>query len=247
MASEICMCGIAGALVYGNARLDLFFDAVRACRSRGEDSFGVVRWSPADGWKEVRRFSCTVDECLPLSCNQPSPQFYLHTSRAEPTTEYQKLKSETDIPPFRTASIAVAHNGIIANDRQLACRFGIRPSSRIDTAIMPDLIDRIGFWRALRHIEGGCAFAVIEAAQNTLYLARNFLPLTMVWQPGVISFASERSFFADAGRPFPPYRIWDLPPYTGIELSPAGYRDPVAWGTIPDSSSSRAWNRYPEY
>jgi 7-cyano-7-deazaguanine synthase len=241
------MCGIAGALVYRDATAGLFFEAVRKCRNRGEDSFGVVRWSPASGWMELRGFRSSVDPCSESFRDDSTPCFYLHTSRAEPTTEYTRIKTEADVPPFRTASVAVAHNGIIANDRQLARRFGIRPASRIDTAIMPELIRRIGFWRALREIRGGCAFGVVDADRRSLYLARNFLPLTIVWQPGIVVFASERRFFAHSDAPFPPYRIWDLPAYSAIEFSPAGYRDPVSWGDLPNSSSGDGWNSYPAF
>jgi glucosamine 6-phosphate synthetase-like amidotransferase/phosphosugar isomerase protein len=239
------MCGIAGALLYADAATTLFFEAVRACRSRGEDSFGLLCWSPLGGWKELRRFSCKLDDWVASFRAQDWPCFYLHTSRAEPTTEYKEVKSESDIPPFRTASIAVAHNGIIANDTQLVRRYDLHPCSEIDTAIMPDLVAQLGFWQALRQIRGGCAFAVVDADRRTLYLARNFLPLTIVWQPGIIAFASERSFFPKSNRPFPPYRIWDVPAYTGIEFSTSGYGDPVRWGDVPDPGSTNQWNSFP--
>lgn len=237
------MCGIAGALVYGNAPADLFFDAVRACRSRGQDSFGLVRWSLAEGWKEVRSFASDGAGCSTFLADQGCPRFYLHTSRAEPTTEYKRLKSEDDVPPFRRASVAVAHNGTIANDRQLARRFGIQVSSSIDTAIMPELVRRLGFWQALKYLQGGCAFGVVDAECGSLYMARNFLPLTIVWQPGILVFASERNFFPQADSPFPPYRMWDLPAYMGIEFSPLGYRDPVPWGELPQQN----WNPFPHF
>jgi hypothetical protein len=52
----------------------LFFEAVRACHSRVEDSFGVVRWSPTDGWKELRPFECRSDEWLGGFLDQACPR-----------------------------------------------------------------------------------------------------------------------------------------------------------------------------
>ena len=87
----------------------------------------------------------------------------------------------------------------------------------------------------------------MDSNRRSVYLARNFLPLTVVWRPGIVAFASERSFFADSDSPFPPYRIWELPAYSAIEFSPNGYRDPVRWGDLPDGASAETWKPYPEF
>ena len=148
---------------------DLFFHAVGECRSRGEDSFGIVRWSPTGGWKELRRLRCPVGDCVDFFRDgEPEPHFYLHTSRAEPTTEFRPHKANTDIPPFRDSNVAVAHNGIIANDDRIATHFGINPKSSIDTAILPPLIQQLGFWRAIGQLRGGSAFGVVDAERGSL-------------------------------------------------------------------------------
>jgi glucosamine 6-phosphate synthetase-like amidotransferase/phosphosugar isomerase protein len=242
------MCGIAGALVYGEARPDLFFCAVSECRNRGEDSFGVVRWSPVRGWKELRRLSCSLEECIDFfQDGDPGPHYYLHTSRAEPTTEFRPAKTEADIPPFRDGDIAVAHNGIIANDKRIARFFHITATSPIDTAIVAVAVQRIGFWRAIRLFRGGSAFGVIDAQRGSLYIARNLLPLTVIWLPGMVAFASELHFFPDADNPFPPYRVWQMPTFTAIECCPRGYRDPVRWGDVPDETIEAQWRSFPEF
>jgi glucosamine 6-phosphate synthetase-like amidotransferase/phosphosugar isomerase protein len=242
------MCGIAGALVYGKAPLDLFFHAVTECRSRGEDSFGLVRWSPSRGWKELRRLSCSIEQCIDFfQDGEPGPHYFLHTSRAEPTTEFRPTKTEAEIPPFRDGDVAVAHNGIIANDEWIARRFDIKPSSDIDTAIVPALVQLVGFWRAIRLLRGGSAFGVVDAQSGSLYMARNFLPLTVIWVPGMVVFASESQFFAGIDNPFPPYRVWQMPAFTAIEFCPLGYRDPVCWGDVPDESAEPQWRSFPEF
>jgi glucosamine 6-phosphate synthetase-like amidotransferase/phosphosugar isomerase protein len=242
------MCGIAGALVYGETSADLFFHAVSECRSRGEDSFGVVRWSPSKAWKELRRLTCSVEECMYFfQDGDAGPQYYLHTSRAEPTTEFRATKTEADIPPFRDGDVAVAHNGIIANDGWIAKRFEIEPMSTIDTAIVPKLVQRLGFWRAIQQLRGGNALGVVDAQRGSLYLGRNFLPLTVVWVPGMVAFASEPHFFTGVDSPFPPYRIWQIPAFTAIEFSPVGYRQPVCWGDVPDENAGSKWQSFPEF
>lgn len=241
------MCGIAGAIVSRNELPDIFLCAVSACRTRGEDSFGLLRWSPDYGWKELRRLSCSLEECVAFfDDGSPPPHYYLHTSRAEPTTEFQPQKTEADIPPFRDGDIAVAHNGIIANDRELAFRFEIRTRSRIDTAILPPLVERLGFWNAIAQLRGGSALAAIDARSGSMYLARSFLPLTVAWRPGILVFASEARFFPGSEDPFPPYRRWDMPPFMGIEFSPLGYRNPIPWGDIPSAKSHDGWRSFPD-
>src|SRR5436190_178910 len=98
------MCGIAGALIYEpkSARLDCLIAAVDASAVRGEDSFGVVRWSPSAGFRRYGRPGKERDGWLD-AIGWPAPDeptMYIHTSRAEPTSEWQREKTAHDIPPF---------------------------------------------------------------------------------------------------------------------------------------------------
>jgi len=243
------MCGIAGALIYepGAARLDCLLAAVDASAARGEDSFGVVRWSPSEGFRHYgrpgRERNGWLDAVGGPAADEPT--VYLHTSRAEPTTEWQQNKTDEDIPPFIAEGIAVAHNGIIANDEELANRYRINPASQIDTALLPPLVSRLGVWRTVANLKGGAALAIFDSASAQLVLCRNFMPLVTTWQPGIICFASEADFFPGTGAPFPPYQLWELPPFTGIELSARGFRGPFAWGKQPQSGDDAAWRPYP--
>jgi 7-cyano-7-deazaguanine synthase len=241
------MCGIAGALVYDPAiaRLDCLLAAIDASAARGRDAFGVVRWSPST---EFRKYGCHV--CGPHDwleqLGQPESgelTAYLHVSRAEPTTEWRREKTESDIPPFVAGGIAVAHNGIIANDHELAQEHTLQPSSSIDTAIVPLLAARLGTWEAVAAIEGGCALAIFDSRQQTLALWRNFMPIVLTWEPGIVCFASEVDFFPKARRPFRSHQLWKLPPFSGIELSSEGFRGP--WGHGDDAEKCE-WEPYPE-
>jgi len=243
------MCGIAGALVYEPkiARLNRLITAVNASVSRGEDSFGVVRWSPSSGFKCYRHMGQGKVGWL-QSVGFPEtdePTFYIHTSRAEPTTEWRQEKGETDIPPFVGMGIAVAHNGIIANDKELVAEYMLSQISFIDTAIIPSLIQTIGVWKAVAAIRGGFALGIIDSQRSSLVLCRNFMPLSLAWEPGIVCFASEATFFSEADQPFRPYQIWDLPPYTGIELYSDGYSAPVAWEELQNRQGAGNEKRHP--
>jgi 7-cyano-7-deazaguanine synthase len=244
------MCGIAGALVYepAVARLDCLLAAVDASATRGEDSFGVVRWSRSTGFRHHgtpgRKNGSWINVVGEPAEDEPT--IYLHTSRAEPTTEWQRNKTEHDIPPFIAEGVAVAHNGIVANNQELAETYQIKPASPIDTALLPWLVARLGVWRTIANLKGGAALAIFDSTSAELALCRNFMPLAVAWQPGIVCFASEGAFFPRAGEPFPSFQLWELPPYTGIELSARGFRGPFPWGTQPQGGRGGSWRPYPE-
>jgi 7-cyano-7-deazaguanine synthase len=240
------MCGIAGALVYDArvARLDRLLAAVDASATRGEDSFGVVRWSPSTGFRRHATLGARDGWLEGLGRPEPhEPTVFLHTSRAEPTTEWIREKSDADVPPFVIDGVAVAHNGIVANDEELARAHRIHPMSEIDTAVIPPLVARVGVWRTVAALKGGAALAIFDAASARLVLCRNFMPLVVAWEPGIVCFASEAGFFPGAREPFPPFQLWELPPYTAIELSAQGFSGPFVWGEEP--ASERNWQSYP--
>jgi 7-cyano-7-deazaguanine synthase len=243
------MCGIAGALIYDQkvARLDCLLAAVDASAGRGEDSFGVVRWSPSTGFRRHGRLGQTRDGWLDaVGWPEPDePTVFLHTSRAEPTTEWIRHKTDRDIPPFVAEGVVVAHNGIVANDDELARAYRIARLSPIDTAVIPALVARLGVWRAMASLKGGAALAIFDSASAQLVLGRNFMPLALIWEPGIVCFASEAGFFPGARDPFPPFQLWELPPHTAIELSARGFRGPFAWGEQPEPWSENDWLAYP--
>ena len=258
------MCGIAGAFVYEPeaARLDLLIAAINASASRGEDAFGVVRWSPSTGFRRFSRHACGEHDWL-TAIGAPElaeSTIYLHTSRAEPTTEWRKEKTDVDIPPFVDEGIAVAHNGNLTNGltvrRELVrqgaiyqstsdLEFGLRRSSMIDTAVVPSLVARIGIWNAIGALKGGSALAILNSWKAELVLCRNFMPLAVSWEPGIVCFASEASFFPGAGRPFRSNQTWELPPFSAIQISPFGFRGPLEWGQDPGSEKNEAWEPFP--
>lgn len=242
------MCGIAGAFIYdaAQAQLDVLVGAVAASASRGEDAFGVVRWSPSTGFRRYARHGRGGAEWLDELGRPGADELtvYLHTSRAEPTTEWRSEKRLNDVPPFVDHGIAVAHNGIIANDDALAKTYDLARTSTIDTAVVPPLVARLGVWEAIAALRGGSAMAVFDARAERLVLCRNFLPLSVAWQPGAVVFASEAAFFPGVDRPFKSFQTWDLPSFSCLEVSADGIRGPVAWGGS-GAPADAAWEPFP--
>jgi 7-cyano-7-deazaguanine synthase len=245
------MCGIAGALVYdpGIARLDCMLAAIDASAARGQDGFGVVRWSPSSGFRKYGRHVCGPHDWLEQLGRPESEELtlYLHTSRAEPTTEWRREKAESDIPPFVDEGVAVAHNGIISNDEELIRRYDLHPISPIDTAIIPPLVAQLGIWDSVQALKGGNALAIFDSRREALALYRNFLPLVLTWEYGIVCFASEASFFPEAQRAFRGYQRWHLPPFSAIEISAQGFRGPMEcdYGRAAPAEN-HAWCPFPE-
>ncbi len=108
----------------------------------------------------------------------------VNTDRAEPTTEYVAVKRSADIPPFGGV-VYVAHNGTIANDKELEAKYSLERRSRVDTSLLPPLLEKIwdGSFKDLQRIlcdvvVGSYALAVVDSRKpNTLYLACNYKPL----------------------------------------------------------------------
>jgi len=243
------MCGIAGAFIYDERGRDLRLlqGVVDKCRQRGLDAYGLLRWSPMESWKEFRHnneiTAGDMDEVYspPVSF----PTIFLHTSRAEPTTEWRDKKTVADIPPFRDGAFAVAHNGIISNDHLLETRHALGRCSPIDTSVLPPLFSKVGLGPALRELQGGAALGVVDATHPALHVYRNFMPASILWRPGICVFASEAAFFPGHGLPLPDYVSWTLPAYSGVTFSMRGYSGPFKWEAAQSAGEITAWNPYP--
>jgi len=202
---------------------------------RGRDSFGVVsikrdgsitvfkeRGKPSDALARVSRI---IDTDTVAS---------IFNDRAEPTTEYVRVKSPDDIQPMIGNYIIVAHNGTIANDRELELRFELRRKSRIDTAILPPLLEKLwdGSLEGLRdvlvrYVVGSYALAIIDRRRpGKLWLATNFKPLYLAWygELNALFFASLDDYLIDN----PNKPVWELPiirrvePYSAVEVDVSG-------------------------
>src|SRR5215207_5747574 len=188
------MCGIFG-FVGANARpSDLVVGGLRRLEYRGYDSWGVA-CSPLDArspkvrvLKSVGKISRTVDEEL-LPVSSPSPAAIGHTRWAT-----HGAPNEINAHPHlsRDGRLALVHNGIIENYRELRChleRLGYAFLSDTDTETIVHLLDHNleqstsfteGFAKTLRELRGAFGLAVLDAKQpNRLFAARMGSPLVV--------------------------------------------------------------------
>lgn len=244
------MCGIAGAMIFQSEKADktVLWNVIDKCKTRGKDSFGIIIWNEFVGWLEYKSFNNDMNGYQNIfeSNELKGLSILLHTSRAEPTTEWKKVKTISDIPPFRNDIFAVNHNGIIANDHELTELYNLHRDSSIDTSIMPDLIKNRGLFNSLNDIKGGAAFGIIDTKKKSLILCRNFMPLAIGWIPGMITFVSELSFYSEFDNPFSDWHFWDFPHYTVLELSPDSFKGPYAWNSDLNSLniSTRLYSKF---
>ncbi len=191
------MCSIGGFLRFNHSgNIDLvvrkLVDIMVNAKDRGRDSWGIVGVTGSGDYVYIKR-SGEIDredyKDIYEVFRDRSPVSAIFNMRAEPTTEYVPVKDDNNIQPFIGSRYAVAHNGTIANDLEIEERFGIRKISRIDTSVLPPLLDKIwdGDIYRLREIlaneiKGSYALAILDRVKpNCIYLATNFKPLYMMW------------------------------------------------------------------
>ncbi len=115
--------------------------------------------------------------------------------RAEPTTEWLQDQREDDIQPYANwpaERYFAVHNGVIANDAQFIPEHS---RTKVDSAAIPYAVERGEF----ESLIGSVASAVYDVETDTLWLARNYRPLSAVCpsfgfheNAAAVVFASER-------------------------------------------------------
>lgn len=230
------MCSIGGVLIFGDldderarAIEDKLKSIAVAASERGRDSFGLVALD-RDG-----RFRAYKDRRSASEALRDMPRMItadtvaaIFNDRAEPTTEHVAEKSQEDIQPMVGERIAVTHNGTIANDGELERKYGLRRRSRIDTAVLPPLLEKL--WdgtledlaRILRDVVvGSYALAILDSSRpGKLWLAANFKPLYYMWDKelNALFFASSDDYLQSDVAPWEGNYVKRLEPYTAVEI-----------------------------
>ena len=173
---------------------------VRA-EARGRDSYGVVVFDK-DGkmmklHKKTFRPSYDIRNVVLV---EPGARLVMNNNRAEPTTEYVANKTTNDVQPFRTGDTWAAHNGTIANDKDLEVLHKLMRTTQIDSAIIPALVDKewngttANLVKLLRDdLIGSYAVSIYSLKKpNKLFLAVNYKPLYIHFdaQLNVLFFSS---------------------------------------------------------
>src|SRR3972149_4229117 len=199
-------CSISGCILFKKNRrpeeLKIIEDRVKRLiiqgEDRGRDSYGIVSFT-SDGQvteiKKVGRPSESLSETDDhfITANTT---IVINNDRAEPTTEHVSEKHPEDIQPTGTM-IYVAHNGTIANYKELEETYRLKRHSRVDNAVIPPLLE-------------------------TFYLACNYKPLYLEYDHthDVLFFTSLENYLQQEHKP-----IWhsnpvrQMKPYSLMTIS----------------------------
>lgn len=179
------MCGILGVLTTEAVPVQR---ELKANAARGRDSWGyLMHASPVatlsgKGERVIRRPSDAYRRFTTgytdqgFMCNGAA----IVNMRAEPTTEFVKLKQVQDVQPYVVGDWAIVHNGTIANDKELlAAHPHWTPPTRIDSWVIAALCNEYGFDGMLSRIVGSYAILAINLNDDKprLHYAVNYRPL----------------------------------------------------------------------
>lgn len=178
------MCSIFGRVALGASTVVLPLDLLAVAQLRGHDSWGV---SSLDG-EDLR---ATSDDLSGYpEDGVTSTGWIIGNTRAEPTTEFVENKRAEDVQPFLAGDLVVAHNGTIANDKELLASVGIDwrvtldlGRSKVDTARWAVVADARGVdtpegvLALLGETIGSYGIAVGSRSHGWLVLATNYKPI----------------------------------------------------------------------
>lgn len=225
------MCSVSGVLILNPKNFDKverkLADILKRAEDRGRDSFGIVVIQK-DGTVKVRKSigKPSEKEELLYGILDEDSRVVIANNRAEPTTEYVRQKTEEDIQPFIGDRYIVTHNGIIANDLELEKKYELKRKTKIDSAILPSLLDKtwdgnLGTLKGiLEQIRGSFALVIGDKRNHDrIFLAQNFKPLYMAYDYSLesIFFTSLDEYF-DV-KPFDLVNVTKLEPYSVVMVS----------------------------
>jgi len=196
-----------------------FLRTLQRANDRGRDSVGLIT---SDG-QEIKHIGSDLAACGLAADYLGVPDIIIANTRAEPTTEFVKTKTLNDVQPFTAKSavghVAVSHNGIIANDKQLWAQLDRDPTSDIDSAVLPYwFLQHDPYLSLTNEIVGSFALAIMKSTPelSILSLACNYKPLYMLRGAGFLLFASLPEYLRESEAD----NIQKLPAYTYIDVQP---------------------------
>lgn len=192
------MCGIVGYIGNRDA-ISLLFDSLKRLEYRGYDSSGIA-YQNGNGLEicKTRGKIKDLQEIFPLNSHEIRVGLG-HTrwaTHGEPSTR--------NAHPHAAGGVAVVHNGIIENYRELRTELageGCEMSSDTDTEVIPHMISRNllkglslkeAVEEALGRLRGTYALGIMsEANPHTLFAVRKGSPLVISVGEGEFFFASD--------------------------------------------------------
>ncbi|HQI68106.1 MAG TPA: glutamine--fructose-6-phosphate transaminase (isomerizing), partial [Methanothrix sp.] len=190
------MCGIV-AYVGDQQAGPILFDTLKRLEYRGYDSAGVAIKS--NGGIEVLKSAGRIADLEKVYQSRGSPGEGMGIGHTRWATHGRP--SDRNAHPHTSGEIAIVHNGIIENYlelRDILTEMGYEFSSETDSEVLAHLIHfyykgdlLAAVCRALDHVEGSYAVAVMAASSPYLVCARKGSPLVLGKGSGAIFVASD--------------------------------------------------------
>ena len=242
------MCGIIGA-TGGEAVVDVLLDGLERLEYRGYDSAGVVLQAGGELWRaRAARGTRSLDDLRRVVDGGPRPALsgIGHTrwaTHGHPTE--QNAHPHLDC----TGHVAVVHNGIIENYRELAAKLvagGHVFTSDTDTEVFAHMVEdelsggaslAEAVRATLREIRGAFAVVVVTSAEpGTLVAARRVSPLIVGVRDGDGAGGRPEAYVASdipaiLGRT---RRLWAIDDDQVVELRPGAMRVTTVAGKVID-------------
>jgi len=186
------MCGVFGAVGLGPlptgqvVRLERAIStALRRSESRGKDASGILARTPegvvvAKAPERGARLRRTDEYREVLGAARATAR----AGGAFAVLGHTRMMTKGDVDdpannqPVIDGPLAVLHNGIIVNDRELAAELPAPPAAAVDTAVLPALVlaleasgDEAALRTAFGRLEGANTVAVVDARRASIHLA----------------------------------------------------------------------------
>jgi 7-cyano-7-deazaguanine synthase len=197
-------------------------------KERGRDSWGLQAIGADGGRHRVADIGADVPVGI-WGELVTEPCVVIGNRRAEPPSEWVRVKSQADIQPFESPSgrWLVSHNGIINNDQALLAEAGVTaPPTRVDAYAIGVALERYGFREALDRLEGSYAIVAADRSQpDRLFVACNYQPLFARGTPdrGLVEVASQADYLDHdplGERLWQPSAV-EIPPYSFGYVTPS--------------------------
>ncbi|HAM01218.1 MAG TPA: glutamine--fructose-6-phosphate transaminase (isomerizing), partial [Acidimicrobiaceae bacterium] len=242
------MCGIIGA-TGGDGVVDVLLDGLERLEYRGYDSAGVVLQAGGELWRaRAARGTHSLDDLRRVVDGSPRPvtSGIGHTrwaTHGHPTE--QNAHPHLDC----TGRVAVVHNGIIENYRELAAKLaadGHVFTSDTDTEVFAHMVEdelsggaslAEAVRATLRHIRGAFAVVVVTSGEpGTLVAARRVSPLIVGVRDGEEAGMRPEAYVASdipaiLGRT---RRLWAIDDDQVVEMRPGSMRVTTVAGKAID-------------
>jgi glucosamine 6-phosphate synthetase-like amidotransferase/phosphosugar isomerase protein len=166
------MCGI-----FGSTDFERFKTLYSLNQDRGTFSLGAMLYSE-EGF-------CSIREPGIVDVDHYKHGFSHYLGHTQAPTSSQREFTEDTTHPFSAGDWSVAHNGVLANDREIVSKFDFHNVNEVDSSVIPALMDHYevvtgntekdeeaAILEALEELEGTFSCWIVNRKSENLYIAR---------------------------------------------------------------------------